>query len=76
MITVDKQSILDAVHQLPPEEQWELASEIMRTVPRREPPAAPLSQRGTAVGLRGLAKTDEPLDDAQLLDESRTERYG
>lgn len=76
MQSVDRQTILEAVHQLPADEQWEIAQEILRTVPRREPPPVPSTDNGAAARLRGIAKTDTPLDDAHLLDESRTERYG
>ena len=85
MLDLDRKAILDAVHQLPPEEQRELAQEILRTVsdsfpnpsiPRREPPPAPDASSGSAMALRGIAKTAEPLDDKRLLDESRMERYG
>lgn len=82
MLHLDRKAILEAVHRLPPEEQRELAREILQTVPaapatsRREPPAAPDPHSSSAVDLRGVAKTDEPLDDARLLDESRMERYG
>ena len=76
MLHLDRKTILDAVHQLPPEEQWEIAREILRAAPRREPPAAPPPNRGTAASLRGIARTEEPLDDARLLEEGLTERYG
>ena len=85
MLHLDRQAILEAVHQLPPEEQRELAREILQTVarsstlpaaPRREPPVAPSTHAGSAMSLRGIARTGEPLDDARLLDESRMERYG
>jgi hypothetical protein len=72
-----RQAILDAVHQLPPEEQVALAQEILETAPpdaRREPPPAPTG--GSAARLRGIAKTARPLNDQQLLDDSRQERYG
>jgi len=76
VLNVDRKMILEAIHQLPPDEQIEIAREILRTVPRREPPPAPDPLRATAASLRGIAKTDQPLDDARLLDESRMERYG
>lgn len=76
MLKLDRKAILDAVHQLPADEQVEIAQEILRTAPRREPPPAPNPQLFTAAALRGIAKTPEPLDDARLLDESRMERYG
>jgi len=76
MLNLDRQTILEAIHQLPPDEQMEIAREILRTAPRREPPPAPDPLRATAASLRGIAKTREPLDDARLLDESRMERYG
>lgn len=82
MLHLDRKAILEAVHQLPPEEQRELAREILQTVAaapvtsRREPPAAPDPRTSSAVDLRGIAKTDAPLDDVRLLDESRMERYG
>jgi len=75
MSGLDRKAILEAVHRLPTDEQWQLASEIMRTAPRREPPAAPSLQRGTATSLRGIARTGEPLDDERMLDESRKERF-
>lgn len=85
MLHLDRETILEVVHRLPPEEQRELAQEILRTVPntppnpsvsRREPPAAPSASIGSAMALRGIAKTSEPIDDERLLDESRVERYG
>ncbi len=72
-----RQAILDAVHQLSPDEQVALAQEILETAAkdaRREPPPAP--KGGSAASLRGIARTATPLDDQQLLDESRQERYG
>lgn len=79
MLHLDRKAVLEAVHRLPPEEQRELAREILQTAPaapRREPPAAPDPHSSSAMDLRGVAKTDQPLDDARLLDESRMERYG
>lgn len=85
MLHVDRETILEAVHRLPLAEQRELAFEILRAVPdtfavstasRREPPAAPDTSAASALSLRGIARTAEPLDDDHLLDESRTERYG
>lgn len=76
MPTLDRASILEAVRQLPADEQWEIAQAILQTAPRRVPPAAPTLNQGAAAALRGIAQTDTPLDDEQLLDESRTERYG
>ena len=76
MPQLDRAAILDAVRQLPPEEQWAIAQAILQMAPRREPPAAPTPDQGTAAALRGIAETNEPLDDTRLLDESRTERYG
>jgi hypothetical protein len=76
VLKVDRQAILDAVHQLPLDEQVAIAHEILRKVQRREPPPAPNVRQGTAASLRGIAKTPEPLDDSRLLDESRLERYG
>jgi len=76
MESVDRQTILEAVHQLSTDEQWEIAQEILRTIPRREPPPAPPRGSGAAVSLRGIATTEIPLDDRRLLEESRTERYG
>ncbi len=77
MPQLTRQAILDAVHQLPPEEQVALAQEIMQALAqdtRRELPPAP--QGGSAASLRGIARTVTPLDDEQLLDESRDGRYG
>jgi hypothetical protein len=77
MPQLSRQAILDAVHQLPPEEQVALAQEIMRALTqdtRRELP--PVPKRGSAASLRGIARTDTPLDDEKLLDESRQERFG
>lgn len=77
MPQLTRQAILDAVHQLPPEEQVALAQEIMQALAqdtRRELPPAP--NGGSAASLRGIARTDEPLDDERLLDESRQERFG
>ena len=77
MPQLSRQAILDAVHQLPPEEQVALAQEIMRALAqntRRELPPAP--QGGSAASLRGIARTATPLDDQKLLDESRQERLG
>lgn len=42
---------------------------------RRELPPAPDPRSASAMALRGIANTDKPIDDAQLLDENRTERY-
>ncbi len=77
MPQLSRQAILDAVHQLPPEEQAAPAQEIMRALAqntKRELPPAP--QGGSAASLRGIAHTDTPLDEEQLLDESRQERFG
>lgn len=77
MSEMTRQAILDAVHQLPPEEQVAIAQEIMQALAqdvKRELPPAP--QGGSAASLRGIARTAEPLDDEKLLDESRQERYG
>ena len=77
MPQLSRQAILDAVQQLPPEEQAALAQEILAALQkdgRREPPPAPTG--GSAMSLRGIARTEAPLDDRQLLDESREERYG
>ena len=74
---LSRQAILDAVQQLPIEEQAALAQEILAALQkdgRREPPPAP--KGGSAMSLRGIARTETPLDDRQLLDESREERYG
>lgn len=85
MSAVDRESILEEVRQLPPEEQRELAQEILRlsarrqAIPaslRREPPAAPDPHAAPSADLRGAAKTETPIDDERLLDESRQERYG
>jgi len=85
MLQLDRKTILEAIRQLPPEEQQELAREIVQiadipprnAVPeRREPPAAPDRRLVSAMSLRGIVKTEEPLDDERLLDESRMERYG
>jgi hypothetical protein len=76
VLKLDRQTILDAVHQLPPDEQVEIAREILRTAPRREPPAAPNPHQGTAASLRGIAKTPEPLNDSRLMSETLMERYG
>ena len=76
MPQLTRQAILDAVQQLPPEEQAAIAQEIMRTLTqntRRKLPPAP--QGGSAASLRGIARTATPLDDEKLLDESREERY-
>ncbi len=77
MPQLSRQAILDAVHQLPPEEQAAIAQEIMRALAqntRRELPPAP--KGGSAASLRGIARTAEPIDEQQLLDESRDERFG
>ncbi|HKW21973.1 MAG TPA: hypothetical protein VJO13_11390 [Ktedonobacterales bacterium] len=77
MPQLSRQAILDAVHQLPPKEQAAIAQEIMRALTqntRRELPPAP--QGGSAASLRGIARTDTPIDEQQLLDESRDERFG
>ncbi len=77
MPQLSRQAILDAVHQLPPDEQVALAQEILedaRKADRREPPPAPTG--GSAASLRGIVRTATPLDDRQLLDESREERFG
>jgi hypothetical protein len=42
---------------------------------RRDLPPASDPRASSAMDLRGIAKTDDPIDDARLLDESRTERY-
>lgn len=76
MLSVDRQTILEAVHKLSADEQWEIAQEILRAVPRREPPPVPSRRRGAAASLRGIAKTEIPLDDTRLLEETRTKRYG
>jgi hypothetical protein len=77
MPQLPRQAILDAVHQLPTDEQVALAQEILKAVQndgRREPPPAPTG--GSAASLRGIARTDTPLDDERLLEESRQERFG
>lgn len=76
MPLLDRETILEAVRQLPPEEQWEIAEAILQTASRRALPAAPTPEQGTAAALRGIAQTDAPLNDEALLDESRMERYG
>lgn len=82
MAAINREEILEAVHQLPPEEQRALALEILQTLAptpaatvRRALPPAPDPRSASAMALRGIAKTDEPIDDARSLDESRTERY-
>lgn len=84
MSAVNRESILEEVRQLPPEEQRELAQEILRlsatgqatpAPARREPPPAPDPHVASAVDLRGIAKTETQIDDERLLDESRMERY-
>ena len=79
----DRGALLEAIRRLPPDEQRELALEILREVhpasaapTRREPPAAPDPRSASAMSLRGIAKTGQPLDDEALLEESRMERYG
>ena len=77
MPQLTRQAILDAVQQLPPQEQAALAQEILAALQkdtRREPPPAP--KGGSAMSLYGIARTETPLDDRKLLDESREERYG
>ena len=85
MSAVNRESILEEVRQLPPEEQRALAQEILRlsaggqAAPapvRREPPTAPDPHLATSSDLRGAAKTETSIDDERLLDESRMERYG
>lgn len=46
-----------------------------RASDRRELPAAPDRRAESTMALRGIAKTDEPIDDARSLDESRMERF-
>ncbi len=75
MLKLDRETILEAVHQLPPDEQVQIAHEILRTAVRRELPPAPGPDQSSAMSLCGIAKTTEPLDDKRLLDESRMERY-
>lgn len=82
MPALSREAILEAVRQLPPEEQRALALEILQALApiptasaRRELPPAPDPRSASAMDLRGIAKTDEPIDDARSLDESRTERY-
>ena len=82
MAAIDRESILEAVHHLPPEEQRTLALEILRALTplptasiQRELPPAPDPRSASAMALRGIAKTDEPINDVRSLDESRTERY-
>lgn len=77
MPQLSRQAILDAVHQLPPEEQVAIAQEIMQALTqdtKREPPPAP--KGGSVMDLRGIARTAESIDEQQLLDESRQERLG
>jgi hypothetical protein len=77
MSQLSRQAILDAVHRLPPKEQTALAQEILQTLTqdtKRELPPAP--QGGSAASLRGIARRATPLDDEQLLDGSRQERFG
>ena len=64
MLHLDRKTILEAIQQLPPDEQMEIAREILQTAPRHEPPSAPDPFQTTAASLRGIAKTDQPLDDA------------
>lgn len=80
MPALSREAILKAVHQLPPEEQRALALEILQALApmptasvRRKLPPAPRSV--STMALRGIAKTDEPIDDERSLDESRMERY-
>lgn len=82
MPALSREVILAAVYQLPPEEQRALALEILQAlVPiptasaRRELPPAPNPHSASAMALRGIAKTDEPIDDERSLDENRMERY-
>jgi hypothetical protein len=84
MLSLDREAILEAIRRLPLEEQRKIAQEIMRAISitsltpppgRREPPPAPDPYAASAMSLRGIAKTEEPLEDERLLDESRMERY-
>lgn len=61
MPQLDRAAILDAVRQLPAEEQWAIAQAILQTAARREPPAAPTPDQGTAAALRGIAQTATPI---------------
>ncbi|WIG60087.1 MAG: hypothetical protein OJF49_002835 [Ktedonobacterales bacterium] len=72
---LDRQAIMEAVRQLPTDEQWEIAREIVQTAPRREPPPTPDRGQGSAMSLRGIVRTARPLDETALLDEIRRERY-
>lgn len=66
MPQLSRQAILDAVQQLPPEEQAALAQEILAALQkdgRRELPPAP--KGGSAMSLYGIARTEIPLDDSR-----------
>jgi hypothetical protein len=76
MEKIDRAAILEAVHQLPADEQVAIAEEILRTARVRPLPPMPGASRDAILSLRGIAKTADPLDDEQLIDQARTERYG
>jgi hypothetical protein len=82
MPSLNREDILKVVRELPPEQQRALALEILQAlaptpaVPvRRELPPDPDPRASSAMDLRGIAKTDAPIDDMRALDESRLERY-
>ena len=75
---LDRRALLQAIRRLPPEEQQDLALEILRSAQRavrQEPHMAPDSRR-----LAGLLATgDAPPTDheiAEWLDEHRNAKYG
>lgn len=82
MPALSHEDILEAVHQLPSEEQRALALAILQAFApspaapaQRELAPAPNPCGASAMKLRGIAKTETPIDDERLLDESRMERY-
>lgn len=78
LILLDRETILRAVRAWPPDEQRELARDILRHagVPLVEEPLAPPD----SAGLAGLLATGQapPTDDdvARWLEERRVDRYG
>ena len=75
---LDRETILQAIREWPPDEQMALIQEILRQarIPLIEEPIAPPNSRGLA----GLLATDQPppTDEeiARWLDERRMEKYG
>jgi hypothetical protein len=73
---MDRATILQAIQELPQDEQEALLSELLDRLPlEKEPPIAPNSSRLAGIFSHSqIPPTDEEV--AQWLDEHRQEKYG